>query len=129
MAGRAIFEYDAEQNIIFTTDRWEIKTREDVDEFVREYEKFCSDLGKKAYMISDINNFVIHADVVDYYAEKAQSIMNQYLLGFARWGTNNLARMTVRTTSMKAKIAPNIYNTRKEAIQAIEEMKKTIEGE
>ncbi len=129
MAGRAIFEYDAEQNIIFTADRWEIKTREDVDEFVREYVKFCSGLGKKVYIISDINNFVIHADVIDYYAEKAGEIINQYLLGFARWGTNNLARMTVRTTSMKAKIAPNIYNTRKEAIQAIEEMKKTIEGE
>ncbi len=129
MAGRAIFEYDAEQNIVFTADHWEIKTREDVDEFVREYVKFCSSLGKKVYMISDINNFVIHADVIDYYAEKAGEIINQYLLGFARWGTNNLARMTVRTTSMKAKIAPNIYNTRKEAIQAIEEMKKTIEGE
>ncbi|GAH36878.1 unnamed protein product, partial [marine sediment metagenome] len=47
MAGRAIFEYDAEQNIIFTADRWELKTREDVDEFVREYMKFCSGLKKK----------------------------------------------------------------------------------
>lgn len=129
MAGRAIFEYDAEQNIIFTADRWELKTREDVDEFVREYVKFCSGLKKKVYIVSDINNFVIHAEVIDYYAEKAGEIINQYLLGFARWGTNNLARMTVRTTSMKAKIAPNIYSTRKEAIQAIEEMKKTIERE
>jgi hypothetical protein len=37
--------------------------------------------------------------------------------------------MTVRTTSLKAKLIPNIYDTREEAIEAIKDMKETKKKE
>lgn len=118
------FEYDAELNIVFTEDKGEIKTRADVDVFFAEYKNFFQKLGKKVYMISHIDNLLVRAGIADYYGDTARATVGDCLLGFARWGTNDWARMTVRTTSLKAKMTPNIYDTREEAIEAIKQMKE-----
>ena len=127
MTASVNFEYDEEKNIVFTEDRGEIKTEEDVDAFFTEYEKYFKNLNKKVYMISHIDGLLVHAKIAEYYGNKARSTVGHYLLGFARWGTNDWARMTVRTTSLKAKMTPNIYDTREDAIKAIETMKQSGE--
>ncbi len=129
MSGSVTFEYDAEKNIVFTEDDWEVKTREDVDAFFAEYQKFFKGLNKKVYVISHIDGLLVRAKIAGYYGETALTTIGKYVLGFARWGTNDWARMTVRTTSLKVKLTVNIYDTRDEAIQAIEEMKKAEEEE
>jgi hypothetical protein len=118
------FEYDAELNVVFTEDHWEVKTKEDVDKFFAEYEKYFTRLGKKVYMISNIDHLLVHAAIADYYGKTARTTVGHYLLGFARYGTNDWARMTVRTTSLKASMIPNIYDNRDAAITAIEKLKK-----
>jgi len=124
MDKKVIFEYDAERNILFTEDHWDIKTREDVDEFFAEYQEYFGNLGKKVYIVADINNLLVRAAIADYYGEISRSTIEQHVLGLARWGTNDWARLTVRTTSLKAKLSPNIFSTQKEATQSIEEIKK-----
>lgn len=125
MAGYVKFEYDAEKNIVFTEDHWEINAKQDVDDFFAEYKRFFEDLGEKVYMVSNIDNLLVRPEIAEYYGETARSTVGNYLLGFSRWGTNDWARMTVRTTSLKAKMTPNIHGTREEAIQAIEKMKES----
>ena len=130
MAGIVKFEYDQAQNIVFTEDHWEIKTREDVDAFFAEYVTYFRALDKKVYMISNIDDLRVHAEVADYYGETARSTVGHYLLGFARYGTKDIPRMTVRTSSLKAKLPSNIYSNREAAVHAVEEMKKgKSEGE
>lgn len=124
MPGRVLFEYDENLNIVFTEDHWEIKTKQDVDEFFAEYQKYFQKLAKKVYMVSNIDDLLVHAEVADYYGEVAKNTVAIFLLGFARYGTEDRARMTVRTTSLKAKFPPNIYPTREEAIKAIEKQKE-----
>lgn len=124
MPGRVLFEYDENLNIVFTEDQWEIKTKQDVDEFFAEYQKYFQKLAKKVYMVSNIDDLLVHAEVADYYGEVAKNTVAIFLLGFARYGTEDRARMTVRTTSLKAKFSPNIYTTREEAIKAIEKQKE-----
>ena len=124
MEKKVVFEYDAERNILFTDDNWDIKTREDVDQFFSEYLQFFEKLGKKVYMVANINNLLVRTAIADYYGETSRNTVEKYVLGLARWGTNDWARMTVRTTSLKAKITPNIFVTREEAIQAILELQK-----
>jgi hypothetical protein len=119
-------KYDPELNIVFTLDEGDLKTQEDVDTFFDEYRKFFQELGKKAYMVSNIDNLLVHPEVAEYYGEVARATIADNLLGFARWGTKDWARLTVRTTSLKAKIPPNIYNTKEEAVQAIEAMKTAV---
>ena len=120
-------EYDPVRNIVFTEDHWDVKTKEDVDQFFEEHRKFFESLNKKVYMISNIDNLRVHAAVAEYYGETAKSTVGHYLLGFARWGTDDVARMTVRTSSLKAKLESNIFNTREEAIVYIEGLKKSQE--
>jgi hypothetical protein len=124
MSGSVTFEYDADRNILFSEDSWEVKTREDVDAFFAEYQKYFRKLRKKVYLISHIDNLLVRASITEYYGDVARATVGDYVLGFARWGTKDLARLTVRTTSLKAKLTPNIYDTREQAIAAIEEMKK-----
>lgn len=128
MPGKVDFEYDEERNILFTKDQWEIKTKQDVGEFFEEYKKYLKKFNKKVYLVSHIDGLLVHADIAEYYGEAARVAVYEYLLGYARWGANDWARMTVRTTSLKAKMVPRIYGTREEAIQAIEEMKKSTEN-
>ncbi|MEO0184894.1 MAG: hypothetical protein ABIL20_03765 [candidate division WOR-3 bacterium] len=125
MPGSVKFEYDENLNIVFTEDHWEIQTKQDVDEFFAEYQKYFQRLNKKVYMISNIDDLLVHAEVADYYGEVAKNTVAIFLLGFARYGTKDWARMTVRTTSLKAKFSPNIYSTREEAIKAIEKQKQS----
>jgi hypothetical protein len=129
MPGTVNIEYDAERNIVFTVDKWEIRTQTDVDEFFANYAQRFTDIGKKFYMISNIDNLSIHSSVLDYYGETARRTVHHFLLGFARWGSNDLARMSIRTSSMKAHLESHIYQTRDEAIHYIEELKKNAADE
>ena len=118
--GNISFEYDERRNIVFTVDQWEISSNEDVDEFFDRCEEYFKPIGKKFYMVSRIDGLRVYGDVSDYYAERARKVFGTYMLGFARWGTDTWGRMTVRTTSFKADILANIFDTREEAIAAIE---------
>lgn len=122
MAGLVEFEYDEGLNIVFTVDKWEIRNEEDVDGFFGQYEEYFETIGRKFYMISCIDGLLVQGAISDYYAERARFIANKYLLGFARWGSNSWARMTVRATSKKAQLLANIFDTREEAVEAIKEM-------
>jgi len=127
MPGEVKFEYDPKLNIVFTDDKGEIKTREDVDDFFEKYRKFFEKLGKKVYMVSHIDGLLVRSQIAEYYGERARATVGHYLLGFARWGTNDWARMTVRTTSLKAKMIANIYDTKEAAIAAIQKIKEKTE--
>jgi hypothetical protein len=128
MEKRVIFDYDREKNILFAEDYWDVKTNEDVDEFFNEYQEFFEKLGEKVYLVVNIDNLLIHGSVLEYYGKASFRTVDKYVIGLARWGVNDKARMTVRTTSLKVKLAPNIYKTREEAVKAIEEMKKEEDG-
>ena len=124
MKGTITFKYDPVTNIVFVEDNWEIVSKQDADEFFEEYRKFFVKLGKKVYLVAHIDNLRVHAGIADYYGKVSRETIGRYLIDFVRWGTNDRARMTVRTTSSKVGISANIYSTRLEAIKAIEEMKQ-----
>lgn len=112
-------EYDAERNIVFTVDHWDIKTVEDVVEFFNAHVKFFDKIGKKFYMISNVDGLKIHPSVLEYYGETARRAVGKYLLGFARWSTDELARMAIRTSSIKARLESHMFRTREEAVDYI----------
>jgi hypothetical protein len=123
MANSVTFEYDRSSKILFVEDNWNIKTKQDVDDFFAEYSRKIAAIGEKFWMIAHIDNLVIHAEVAEYYGEAARKATTDLLLGLVRWGDDSIARMTLRTTAMKAKMPHAIYSTRDEAVRAIEKMK------
>ncbi len=123
MDNKVIFQYDRNTKILFVEDQWDIRTKEDVDAFFAEYGRYMKKVGEKFWMVAHIDKLAIHADVAEYYGEKARTATSELLLGLARWGEDSMARMALRTTAMKAKMPHKIYTSREEALQAIEKMK------
>jgi hypothetical protein len=123
MTNKVTFEYDRSAKILFVEDNWDIKTKQDVDDFFAEYARQISAIGEKFWMVAHIDNLVIHAEIAEYYGEVARKATSDLLLGLTRWGEDSIARMTVRTTAMKAKMTHSIYSSRDEAVRAIEKMK------
>lgn len=123
MPNKVIFEYDRASKTLFVEDHWDIKTKQDVDEFFAEYDRQMKLIGEKFWMIAHIDGLSIHAEIVEYYGEAARRATCDLLLGLARWGTDSVARMSLRTTAMKSKMPYNIYSSREEAIRAIEKLK------
>jgi hypothetical protein len=123
MNNRVIFDYDRSAKILFVEDQWNIASMQDVDAFFAEYAHFIGTIREKFWMVAHIDRLVIHADVAEYYGEVARRATSERLLGLARWGEESAARMTLRTTAMKAKMPLDIYSSREEAVRAIEKMK------
>jgi hypothetical protein len=123
MSGKVLFEYDRASKILFVEDRWDVRTKEDVDAFFAEYDREIQSIGERFWMVAHIDGLAIRADVAEYYGEAARKATTEKLLGLARWGTDSVARMTLRTTAMKSRMPHAIYATREEAVQAIEKMK------
>lgn len=128
MANKVTFEYDRSSNILFVEDNWDIKTKQDVDDFFAQYDNQLSAIGEKLWMVAHIDNLIIHAEIAEYYGEVARKATTDMLLGLVRWGTDSIARMTLRTTAMKAKMPHSIYSSREEAVRAIEKMKAEAAG-
>lgn len=117
------FEYDREENIVFAEDHGEIQTPEEADAFFDQYETYLNRVGKKVYMVVNIDHLLVRSAVSAYYGAQARERVVQHILGFARWGTDTWARLTVNTSSGKGKIPTNIFETREQAIEYIEKIK------
>ena len=124
MGAHVHFRYDAGANLLFSEDHARLESREQVDEFVNEYASYCKTLGKKCWLVTNIDDLFIAGQVADYYAEASAPLISRNFLGFARWATNSWARMSVRTTALKAKMSATIYTSQEEAVAAIEELRR-----
>ncbi len=123
MPNNVVFDYDRGSKILFVEDHWDIKTKQDVDDFFAEYDRQMKLIGEKFWMVAHIDGLSIHAEIAEYYGEAARKATSDMLLGLARWGTDSVVRMSLRTTAMKSGMPYNIYSSREEALRAIEKMK------
>jgi hypothetical protein len=126
MNNHVVFQFDRSSKILYVEDHWDIKTKEDVDAFFAEYQREIDSIKEKFWMVAHIDGLMIHADIAEYYGEAARKATTERLLGLARWGTDSVARMTLRTTAMKSRMPHNIHSSREEAVQAIEKMKAEL---
>lgn len=123
MASQTVkFEYNQERNILFVDDDFEINTVSEVDSFLALYEEKLNEIGRKVYVVVSIDGLKIGEKAYVYYGKRIKVMSEQWVLGLARWGSDQLARMTVRAASMTAKYDINLYYTKDSAVAAIEAM-------
>jgi hypothetical protein len=122
------FSYDADRNILFTVDRGEIRTAADIAAFFGQYDRYLEQLGCRVWVVANIDGLNVRGEVAEAYGARAQQTIAGKVLGVSRWGTDSWARMTVRTTSLKANIPPSIHDTRDDAVAAVEAMKQQRSG-
>lgn len=117
------FEYDPDRNILFAEDDFEINTEAEVEEFLDHYRRKFQELGSKPYLVARIDGLRVGAGVDELYGRRVKEVVVAGLRGFARWGSNAVSRMSVRTAALKSGFEINIFNSREEAVQAIEKAK------
>jgi hypothetical protein len=124
MAAQTVtFEYDPERNILFADDDYEISSEADVDAFLGQYEARLKAIGTKPFLVARIDGLLVGAKVDEYYGRRAKEVVERNILGFARYGTNAVSRMSVRTAALKSGFEINIYDSRERAVEAVERMK------
>ena len=125
MAAQTVtFEYDPARNILFAADDYEITSETDVASFLGLYEAQLKKIGVKPYLVVQIDGLLVSARVDQYYGQRAKEVVERNILGFARYGSNAVSRMSVRTAALKAAFDVNIFATKEEAVSAIERMKQ-----
>ena len=116
------FEYDPAKNILFAEDDYTLATEQDVDAFLALYQKELLKIGKKVWLVTRIDGLELHVGIYDYYGARLKDFTDKWYLGYGRWGTRAISRMTVRASSVRAKYDINIYPTRETALAAVEKM-------
>ncbi len=122
------FEYDKARNILFAVDDYEMATERDVDQFLALYERQFQEIGTRPYLVAGIDGLLVGAKVDAYYGRRAKEVMERNILGFARHGSSAVARMSLRTAALKAGLEINIFNSREQAVAAVEKMMRQQAG-
>jgi len=117
------FEYDQSKNTLFVEDDYVINSEDEVDAFLKLYADKFKEIGRKAYIIACIDGLRINSKVHEYYGRQVKKLLDGSILGFARYGRDPMARMTVRTSYRKVNYDINIYDTKDQAIEAVERIK------
>jgi hypothetical protein len=126
MAAQTVkFDYDPERNILFVEDDYAINNNVDVDAFLKLYHDRLSQIGRKVYIVTSIDGLRVSAKAYDRYGQRLKALAEQWYLGLARWGSNPISRMTVRSASLKAKYDINIYDTKEQAVAAVMKMQRS----
>jgi len=124
MASQTVkFEYDEMHNILFVEDDYVINSEDEADAFLKLYADKFKEIGRKAYIIACIDGLRINSKIHEYYGQQVKKLLDGSIVGFARYGRDPLARMTVRTSSRKVNFDINIYDTKEQAISSIKKMK------
>ena len=112
--------YDPSENLFFVNfEGHSIKTRQDIQETKETVEKILDPLGKKVHTIVNYDNFTILPDLVDEYTEMVKYLVNKYYSGVTRYTTSTFLRMKLGDALQKRGVKPHIYESSKEAEEAL----------
>ena len=78
-----------------------------------------SPLGQKVYTIVNYDNFTILPDIVDEYTDMVKYLVDNFYSGVTRYTTSAFLRMKLGDALKRRDVAPHIYESSKEARQAL----------
>ncbi len=113
--------YDPEQNLFFVNfEGYSIKDMDDVQEVKDKVEAIVAPLGHKVYTIINYDNFTINPDVLNEYTKMVRYLVENYYTGVTRYTTSTFLRTKLGDALQQCNVTPHIYETQKEALQALE---------
>jgi DNA-binding helix-hairpin-helix protein with protein kinase domain len=122
---RERFVLDPAQNILFINFAGlKIESRAQVDEMAEHVRGAYLRQGRRFYAIVNYEGTEIAPDVVDYYGEQIKTLADDYGLATMRYSASGLTRSVLRYLGAAKDLESNIYATRAEAINAIQEIER-----
>jgi hypothetical protein len=121
------FEYDAPRQILqvgLTGIRFDtVATTDGVFDSIRSYWRMhCK--GRKVYAVVDYSGVVIEAAVFAHYIECVKRVVDELAITTVRYSNDVLTRSKIRRMSVMIHRPSNLYETRKEALDVVEAIRK-----
>ncbi len=112
--------YDPSENLFFVNlEGYSIKTQQNIQEVKEAVEKILAPLGKKVHTIVNYDNFNMVPDLVEDYTEMVKYLVNKYYSEVTRYTTSTFLRMKLGDALQKRGVKPHIYESSKEAEEAL----------
>jgi propionate CoA-transferase len=116
------FTYDPVDNLFFVNfERFAVDSSQTVQAVREAVERLLAPLNKKVYTIVNYDNFSISPELVDEYTDMVKYLVDHYYSGVTRYTTSTFLRMKLGDALRKRDVAPHIYESGKEARQALKQ--------
>ena len=113
--------YDAKDNTFYVNfENFYVKSSEQIRKIQNHVEKMLKPLGKKVYTIVNYDNFNIHPELVEEYAEMVKHAM-QFYERVTRYTTSTFLRMKLGDELAKREVPPHLYESKDEAHKRLKE--------
>jgi propionate CoA-transferase len=112
--------YDAHENLFFVNfEGYSIRTLEDIQDVKTAVGDMLSPLGHRVYAVVNYDNFSIVPELIGPYSDMVKGLVDRFYSGVTRYTTSTFLRMKIGDALKERKLAPHIYETRKEAETAL----------
>lgn len=115
-----VFYQEDKNTLQLNFDGLHLDTKEDVKNIETVVEGMCKRVGQKVNAIVNYNGFRVDEEIFDAYMEMGKSIITRYYISIARHNTNNDARENFIMECKKRNLEANIFATREEALNFLE---------
>lgn len=115
--------YDPDENLFFVNfEGYAVKTQKDITGIQQTVENVLRPLKQRVHTIVNYDNFSILPELVDEYTEMVKYLMDHYYSGVTRYTTSAFLRMKLGDALEKRSVAAHIYESGKEARQALKKL-------
>ena len=112
--------YDPCENLFFVNfEGFAVNNHALVEQIRAAVEKVLTPIGRKVYTIVNYDNFSILPELVDEYTDMVKYLVDHYYTGVTRYTTSTFLRMKLGDALQRRDVAPHIYESGKEARQAL----------
>ena len=112
--------YDPSENLFFVNfEGFSVNSHALVEQIRAAVEQVLKPVGRKVYTIVNYDNFSILPELVDEYTDMVKYLVDHYYTGVTRYTTSTFLRMKLGDALQKRDVAPHIYESSKEARQAL----------
>jgi propionate CoA-transferase len=112
--------YDPCENLFFVNfEGFAVNNHALVEQIRAAVEKVLTPIGRKVYTIVNYDNFSILPELVDEYTDMVKYLVDHYYTGVTRYTTSTFLRMKLGDALQRRDVAPHIYESSKEARQAL----------
>ena len=101
-----------------------VTSRDEVERIRRTVAHKLEPLGHKVFAVVNYDNFNIHPELLDSYAEMVRDLIERFYSGVTRYTTSSFMRVKLGDALEQRNVAPHIYEGQEEALNQLHELEK-----
>ncbi|MDQ7821396.1 MAG: acyl CoA:acetate/3-ketoacid CoA transferase [Candidatus Eremiobacteraeota bacterium] len=119
--------YRPQENLFFVNfEGLSVRSTREIEAIRKHAEKILSPLSRKVSTVVNYDNFSILPELMDEYMDMVSHLVKKYYRGVTRYTTSAFLRMKLGEALAERNVAPHIYESHKEAHEALKEAREEM---